>query len=264
MFSLFRKWGRHEARPSTDDVSPDLWRTVEARLPALDMLNEEERQRLRELALDFLNAKEFTGGGDFDVTDEVRLGVALTACLLILNLGLDWFDGWVGIIVYPGDFVVPRQRTDASGVLHEYQDVLAGEAWQGGPVVVSWFDEPPPGVNATLHEFAHKLDMKNGGMADGLPPLHPDMERHAWVETFGAAFADFRQRVRRAEWRGQETELDPYGAESPAEFFAVMSEAFFETPLLLQEQYPGVYAQLSRFYRQDPAPREAALTAHPS
>ena len=262
MFSLFRNW-RHPAETrSATAIEPALWQAVEERLPALDMLDEDERHRLRDLALEFLAAKEFTGGGDFELTDEVRLGVALTACLPILNLGLDWFDGWVGVIVYPGDFVIPRQRTDASGVLHEYADVVAGEAWQGGPVVVSWFDEPTPGVNAILHEFAHKLDMRNGGDANGLPPLHADMDRQVWVQVFSTAFKDFRRRVRHAEYRGEETELDPYAAESPAEFFAVMSEAFFETPLLLQEQYPDVYVALKSFYRQDPAPREAGLAEH--
>lgn len=262
MFSLFRKL--QSPAPERPAVTAEAWETVEAGLPALDMLNPEEKQRLRELALDFLQTKEFAGGSDFELTDSIQLGIALTACLPILNLGLDWYEGWVGVIVYPGDFVVPRRITDESGVLHEYEDVVAGEAWQGGPVVLSWFDEPTPGINAILHEFAHKLDMKNGGEADGLPPLHEGMSRRTWAEVFGAAFKDFRQKVHRADWRGEETELDPYGAESPAEFFAVMTEAFFETPLLLQEQYSQVYEQMRLFYRQDPAPREAAwIEAHP-
>ncbi len=262
MFSLLRNWFHPAESSAASAISPALWQSVEEGLPALDMLNPGERQNLRSLALDFLAAKELTGGGDFALTDEVRLGVALIACLPILKLGLAWYEGWVGVIIYPGDFLIPRQLTDASGVLHQYEDVVAGEAWQGGPVVLSWFDEPTPGVNAILHEFAHKLDMQNGGDANGLPPLHPDMARCKWVDVFSAAFKDFRRRVHHAEHRGQDTELDPYAAQSPAEFFAVMSEAFFETPLLLLEQYPAVYEQLKCFYRQDPALREAALTEH--
>ncbi|MDD5296422.1 MAG: zinc-dependent peptidase [Rhodocyclaceae bacterium] len=259
MFSFLQRW-RHPSAQATPEISPERWLRLEERLPALDFLMPEELEKLRGLALAFLAEKEFTGGPDFQVTDDMRLTIALTACLPILNLGLDWYGDWVGIIVYPGDFVVPRRTFDAAGVLHEYDDVLAGQAWQGGPVVLSWLEEETPGVNVMLHEFAHKLDMREGEEANGLPPLHPDMSRHAWTAAFRHAFEDFRRRVRHAEFRGLETELDPYGAESPGEFFAVMSEAFFETPLLLREHYPDVYEQFRLFYRQDPAPREAALS----
>lgn len=256
MFSWFH------ASPSKATQYPIVgeteWQAAEDRLPALDFLQDDERLALRALALEFLARKEFSGGGGFEFTDAILLEVALTACLPVLKLGLDWYEGWVGVIVYPGDFLVPRRITDEAGVLHEYEDVLAGEAWRDGPVILSWFDEPTPGVNAIIHEFAHKLDMAQGGSADGLPPLPAEMDRRKWIRELETAYQDFRQRVFHAEARGRETELDPYAAENPAEFFAVMSEAFFETPLLLQEQYPGVYQQLSGFYRQDPAPREAA------
>ncbi len=258
MFSFLRRRSPEPDKAATV-ISPEHWRRLEQRLPALDFLLPEELERLRALALEFLSAKEFTGGPDFQVTDDMRLTIALTACLPILNLGLSWYEGWVGIIVYPGDFVVPRQTLDAAGVMHEFEDVLAGQAWQGGPVVLSWMEEETPGVNVMLHEFAHKLDMKEGGEANGLPPLHADMSRRAWSAALGQAFEDFRRQVKHAEYRGMETELDPYGAESPGEFFAVMSEAFFETPLVLREHYPEVYEQFRLFYRQDPAPREEAL-----
>jgi len=258
MFSFLRRWCQPTDSANLE-IPPEHWRRLEERLPALDFLTPIELARLRTLALAFLEEKEFSGGQDFQVTDDMRLSIALTACLPILNLGLDWYSDWVGIIVYPGDFVVPRRMVDAAGVLHEYDDVLAGQAWQGGPVVLSWLDEATPGVNVMLHEFSHKLDMHGDGTANGLPPLPPDMSLHAWANAFRHAFEDFRRRVRHAEFRGREMELDPYGAESPGEFFAVMSEAFFETPLLLKEQYPDVYEQFRLFYRQDPAPREEAL-----
>jgi Mlc titration factor MtfA (ptsG expression regulator) len=124
-----------------------------------------------------------------------------------------------------------------------------GEAWYGGPVLISWFDhaDDADGINVVIHEFAHKLDMKSGD-ADGLPPLHAGMSRQGWIDVMNAAFDDFQRRVD----GGEETPLDPYGAELPTEFFAVASEAFFETPELLNGEYPGVYGQLRSFYRQDP------------
>src|SRR5690606_37859499 len=147
-----------------------LWQRVERRLPFLDFLPAADRQRLRDMAIEFLRNKQFHGAHGFAVTDEIMLGIALQACLPVLNIGLQAYRGWVGIVVYPGDFVIPRQVMDEDGVMHEYDDEVLGEAWEGGPVLVSWFDEDeaPEGVNVVIHEFAHKLDMENGGV-DGFP-----------------------------------------------------------------------------------------------
>jgi len=161
---------------------------------------------------------------------------------------------------------------DEAGVVHLTQDPMAGEAWLGGPVVLSYEDVAlaadetarVAGYNVVIHEFAHKLDMRNGD-ANGCPPLHAGMSAAAWKAAFGAAYEDFCARVDRAELlpgvRAQAAldalPIDPYGAESPGEFFAVASEAFFETPELLEPPYPAVYEALRLFYRQDPGARLA-------
>ncbi len=241
---LFRRWRGPAVR-----IAQERWRQVESGLPFLGHLAPEERVRLRQLALELIAEKEWHGARGLVLTEAVQLSIALQACLPVLKLGLDWYRGWLGIVVYPGDFVIPRQVMDDAGFVHEYDDTVLGEAWEGGPVLLSWFDEADEagGINIVIHEFAHKLDMKSGP-ADGLPPLHPGMSRRLWIGAFAAAFEDFRACVDSRE----ETVLDPYGAESPAEFFAVMSEAFFENPSLLHDQYPDVYEQLRLFYRQDP------------
>lgn len=257
MFSALRNWWRRAERPA--GISPGQWARVEARLPFLDFLAPEDRARLRQLALEFLQLKEFTGAHGFEPDNEVRLSVALQACLLVLNLGLEWYQGWVGIVMYPGDFVIPRREMDEDGVMHEYDDEVAGEAWEGGPVILSWFDRPEDaeGMNVVVHEFAHKLDMRNGAV-DGLPSLHEGMSRSAWATAFGAAYDDLCARVD----RGHPTALDPYAAEHPAEFFAVTSEAFFETPWELRDAYPAVYEQLRLFYHQDPARLASRSSGH--
>lgn len=231
-------------------------------LPCLDFVAEADRPRLYALTAAFLSHKQIAGGGDFKPDERIRLAVALQACLPILNLGLDWYREFVGVLIYPGSFVARRSRTDGMGVLHEYEDVLAGEAWQGGPVIVAWYEDPAEmlGLNPVIHEFAHKLDMLNGP-PDGMPPLPAGLNRVTWHRVFQTAYDDFRRRVRVAEIHGQALEIDPYAAESPAEFFAVLSETFFETPLVLREEYPEVYEQLHHFYRQDPAAVEAAWEA---
>jgi MtfA peptidase len=217
-------------------------------------------QKLKDLALLFLAEKQFTGAHGLPVTDAMRVSIAAQACLPILELGLDWYAGFKGIVVYPGDFRVRRAETDEAGVVHEWDDELAGEAMPGGPVVLSWDAAQEvsgslgsrtlgdPEINVVIHEFAHKLDMLNGA-ADGLPPLHPEMNPAAWTAAFKAAYEGFCDALE----RGKDTWLDPYAAEHPSEFFAVISEAFFEQPAETRRRYPDVYQQLKLFYKQEPA-----------
>lgn len=232
------------------DIPDALWAEVEAPLWFLDHLQTDERAELRRLAREFIATRQWTGAQGLQLTARIQLAIAVQACLPILKLGLDWYSGWVGLVVYPGDFIIPRQVMDGAGVVHEFDDQVMGEAWYGGPVLISWFEDPQDtdGVNVVIHEFAHKLDMKNGD-ADGMPPLHEGMSRKRWAAVMSAAFEDFRRRVD----SGEETAIDPYAAELPTEFFAVTSEVFFEDPNLLRQEYPEVYEQLRQFYRQDPA-----------
>lgn len=255
MFSTFRRWRRARAADKIQ-VSAQQWESVEKDLPFLNFLPPHQRPQLRRLALELLSEKEIYGAHGFTLSDEIRLSIALQACLPILQLGLDAYADWVGIVVYPGDFVIPRSMIDEDGVVHEYHDEVLGEAWEGGPVLVSWFDEAnaPEGVNVVIHEFAHKLDMGNGEV-DGFPALPAAMSPAEWAAAFSADYAHFCARVD----AGEDTLLDPYAADHPAEFFAVMSEAFFETPNLLLSEYPAVYQQLAQFYQQDPALGERQL-----
>ena len=197
----------------------------------------------------FLAEKQFTPVRGTVLGDGDRVSIALQACLPVLELGLDWYDGWVGIVVHPSDFKVSRSETDEHGVVHEWDDELAGEAMPGGPVVLSWDAAAhDAGINVVIHEFAHKLDMLNGA-ADGLPPLHVGMDRRAWGSAFEQAYEGFCDALE----RGRDTWLDPYAAEHPAEFFAVVSEKFFSDAKETKRRYPDVYRQLKLFYRQDPA-----------
>lgn len=255
MFEFLHRWHRTR-RLREIRVDEALWDKVESDLPFLAFLARDERARLRELARCFLAEKEFHGADDMVLTDEIMLSIALQACLPVLNLGLAAYRGWVGVIVYPGDFVIPRSELDEAGVVHEFDDEVLGEAWEDGPVLLSWQAGAAPreGLNVVIHEFAHKLDMSNGG-ADGLPPLPAHMSRAEWAD----ALTDAYERLCDQVDAGEPTVLDPYAAEHPAEFFAVASEAFFETPLQLADAFPEVYAQLRSLYGLDPAERARQL-----
>jgi hypothetical protein len=254
-------------KPDVKPLPEALWRETLASLPCLDRLATEEKRRLRQLTEAFLAEKQFASAGGIDLSDAICTSIAAQACLLILNLGLESYREWVGIIVYPDEFVIPRRVEDEFGVVHEYDDVASGEAWEGGPLLVSWRDAlmAGDGYNVVIHEFAHKLDMQNGE-ADGIPPLPAGLSRREWESTLLAAYDDFCARVDAAEERREEANadddtaleiagLDSYAAENPGEFFAVMSETFFEAPDILRSEYPAFYALLSQFYKQDPTAR---------
>jgi len=249
------KWWHHwTLERARRAIEPETWEKVYRQLPLIWGFAPEEERRLYDLALLFLRRKSLEPVSGIVLDDEMRLVIAIQACLPILHLGLDWYDGWVAVIIYPDEFVPEREWVDDSGVVWVAHVPHTGEAWQRGPVILSWSDveggDYLDGVNVVLHEFAHKLDFRNGA-ANGHPPLHPDMSSARWAKVFGQAFASFRARVR----SGEELEIDPYAAASPAEFFAVLTESFFELPDVLSVEYPEVYEQLGAFYRQDPLAR---------
>jgi len=253
-----RWFKRADAPDLIDDAS---WTRAIHGLPLVSTLPRAAQDRLRALCEQFLREKTISGARGFQVTATVRATIAAQACLPVLALGLAGYRDFVEIVVYPAQFKVSRRNTDEAGVVHETEDWLAGEAMEGGPVMLNWPDvdrageSAEQGYNVVIHEFAHKLDMLNGD-ADGLPPLPPGLTPDVWEETLLAAYDDFCQQVDEAEQRGQAPLLDPYAAESPAEFFAVMSETFFEIPELLKKEYSELYTLLSRFYRQDPDKRQ--------
>jgi MtfA peptidase len=250
-------------------IDEALWRQVTERYHVMQRLSMEENRRLRLIASDFLSRKTLSGAAEFDITALMKVQIAAQACILVLELGVDYFDGWSEIVVYPGKFAPKREVTDHAGVVHTTRDALAGEAWLGGPVVLSYEDVTEvdhhhhrghhSAYNVVIHEFAHKLDMRNGD-ANGFPPLHGKMSAVAWKRDFMAAYLDFCKHVDHADEyehldNGASLDalpMDPYGSESPAEFFAVASETFFERPESLAAGYPQVYAQLKAFYKQDP------------
>lgn len=237
---------------------PELrWRNAISQLDVLRHLTHVEQHRLREMASQFLHVKAFSGAGDQVVDDSMRIQIAAQACLLVLELDLSYFDGWHEIIVYPDTFVVRRETLDSAGLVYEARQALGGEAWSRGPVILSWADARPGAYphgessNVILHEFAHKLDMLNG-VANGMPPLHAEMKRETWTSVFQQAYDALHHKLANQHY----SIIDPYAAESPAEFFAVTTEVFFVNPQQLLHVYPDLYAQLRLFYRQDPCQRQ--------
>lgn len=246
MLKFLKKW-RQQRIIKRSTISSGDWEKTFEHLPLLDHLSEAEKNSLQNLAILFLHEKSFVGAHDLEVSEEMALLIALQACLPILHLGIDWYSGWTTIIVYPTSFAPERTIIDEFGLAHNIKNELSGEAWQRGPVILSWEDTEHSGVldghNVVIHEFVHKLDMLNGS-ANGFPPMHENIGAKNWSEIFTDAYKDFQRNPKRG--------LNRYGATAPAEFLAVLSEVFFEKPGLLNDTYPEVYGALKLFFKQDP------------
>lgn len=257
---LLRRWRqrRDDAAAARRPIPDALWKRTLVRYPFLRRQDAELQARLRRLTSLFLDRKEFSATGGLRMTDDVVVAIAAQACLPVLQLGLHRYDGFVGIVVHPDQVVARREVADEDGVVHEYDEVLAGEAMEGGPIMLSWRDvrsagrSAQEGYNVVIHEFAHVLDMAHGP-ADGVPGLPAGTSREAWLMTLQQAYDGFVLRVE----GGEDTVLDPYGAESVEEFFAVASEAFFVAPAPMKNEHPALYRMLAEFYRQDPAAENA-------
>jgi Mlc titration factor MtfA (ptsG expression regulator) len=251
---LLRAWSqRREARALQRHAIPEpLWQLTLLRYPFLAQRSAQDLAELRRLSSLFLASKEFHGVDGFEVSDEVALAVAAQACLPVLKLGLSWYDGFVGIVIHADEVVAQREFVDEDGIVHQYEEALAGEAMEGGPLMLSWSAmdddgfEPSDGIfNVVIHEFAHIIDMRDG-WADGVPPLANGAARAQWLAVIESEWQRFCERVD----AGEATLIDPYGAESLEEFFAVAVEAFFVAPTELRLKQPALHRLLADFFRQ--------------
>jgi Mlc titration factor MtfA (ptsG expression regulator) len=258
---MFKWLRRLRALPPIPEAA---WQAALRRYAFLGALPDADRQRLRTLTAEFLRDKEFHGAKGFTITNEVALAIAAQAVLPVLHLkgGLNWYDDFVGIVVHRSEVVARRKVVDEAQVVHEYGEVVAGEAMERGPVMLSWDDvlassvTSERGYNVVIHEFAHKIDMRSGD-ANGCPPLPPGFAgqrsaraaRKAWLAVLQSAYGDFREQTIKAERFGTEPPwLDAYGATSISEFFAVACEAYFVNRPNFARDFPSVLALFDEFF----------------
>ncbi len=236
------------------EAIPPAWRAIVRRnVPLAASLPADLQVQLRRHMQVFLAEKAFVGCQGQVIDDEVRVTIAAQACLLLLNRPTDYYPSLRQVLVYPSAFAVDIEHTDEIGVVQSGRDWRAGESWQQGQVILSWEDvltgaaDPHDGWNVVIHEFAHQLDSESG-LTNGSPAL-PNRERQAsWSRVMQREFDALVAAVGRGE---ENTFLDPYGASDPVEFFAVVTEAFFEQGPELRTEHPPLYEELLAFYKVD-------------
>lgn len=244
---------------------PPAWaKIIDEHVPLARALAEDDRRELEQLVVVFLEEKTFEGAGGFTITDETRVTIAAQACLLLLHRDTDVYPYLDTVVVYPSTYVAQETRHEGPVVIEE-ESVRLGESWQRGLVVLAWdavrrtTANERDGHNVVLHEFAHQLDAEDGAV-DGAPALGEDARYARWARVLGDEYAALITQIH----ADRDSDIDAYGATSPPEFFAVVTEMFFERPSQLRARHPELYETLRAFYRQDPASRDDALQPPPN
>jgi hypothetical protein len=236
---------------------PETWADIlEKNVAYYGRLTPKDQAELRGHIQVFLDEKTFEGCGGLEINDEIRVVIAAQACILLLHRETDYYPTLRSILVYPHHYFSPRTRQLSEGVVAEGLEGRLGESWYRGPVVLSWdavrhkAHDHNDGHNVVFHEFAHQLDSESGAN-EGAPLLPRRSMYIAWARVLGAEYQHLISDIA----HHHKTDLDPYGATNPAEFFAVVTEAFFEKPVRLQQRHPQLYEQLAVFFQQDPITR---------
>ena len=246
---------RKRTAGNAEPIPERLWTSTLQQFPFLARRPVAEQAQLRDLTGKFLKQKQFSGAHGLKVTDEMAVAIAAQACLPVLHLGLRFYDDFKGIVVHPGAMLARREVTDDIGIVHRYSEVLTGEAMERGPVTLSWQDvaasgeSARDGYNVVIHEFIHKIDMRDGA-ADGCPPMPSLKAKTAWDDVFQPAFDAFCEKVALAErFGGEPPWLDAYGATAPAEFLAVACEGYFVNRERFTQDFAPLTLLFDRFFK---------------
>jgi MtfA peptidase len=252
MLDLFKSRRRAKLRAQP---APRAWRTIlERNLPIFNRLSTADQDELLGHTQVFLAEKHIEGAGGLEITEEIRVTIAGQACMLLLHRDTDYYPELISVIVYPSGYTATEERYIGGGVWEEGGEDRLGHTGQRLSALVLAWDAvrhgaaaPADGRNLVFHEFAHQLDFENAS-GDGTPMLATRGDYLVWARVMRTEF----EALRDATGSGEETLIDNYGSENPGEFFAVITEAFFERPRALRKKHPALFEQLQRFYKQDP------------
>ena len=254
---LLHPFRDHRRQELAQQLFPAEWaEIIDRNVPCYRCLHPDERRRLEDVIKVFIAEKHFEGCAGLAITDEIKVTIAAQACLLLLNLHHDYYERLVSILVYPESFNVEQEERGPASTVEVANRAVMGLSSSQGAVVLSWPDTvegaqwPEDGINVVFHEFAHQLDQLDGAM-DGAPSLDSAALYRDWARVLGGEYLRLQAEVE----TGTPSLISAYGATKPAEFFAVVTELFFEKPVELQREHPALYEEFRQYFQQDPAER---------
>ncbi len=254
IFGFFKRRRRNKVKAKP---FPAKWREImERNVPYISLLKPEQKSEIEGHVQILVDEKTFTGCAGLEMNDEIRVSIAACAAILLLNRKTDYYPRLDSILVYPTAYVGRSLRSIPGGGVIETEETRLGESWSSGQVVLSWDDarrgaaDIHDGHNVVLHEFAHQLDSEFDG-GSGAPRLQQGSMYVAWARVLGQEYEQLLENLE----KHHRTIIDAYGATNPAEFFAVVTETFFERPVALRKRHPELYDQMKSFYLQDPEKR---------
>lgn len=225
---------------------PAVWRrTLQEHLGHYRMLGPAQRAKLEDTARIIEAETYWEGCGGLELDERMRILIAANAAMLVLENQAGFFEHVTSVLVYPAGVVVTDSH-QGNGIVAGETPVL-GQARFRGPIILSWSDalygsQHLGARNVVLHEFAHALDMM-GGIVDGTPPMDPGL-RSRWADVCQREYDTLRSHLE----NGMRTVIDPYAATNPAEFFAVVTEHFFEQPHVLHDHHPELWEVFTDYY----------------
>lgn len=245
---------RYKLNRAVEEPFTAEWRKVlRQNFPVFRRMPADLQLQLKNRIKQFIHEKEFIGCAGLEITDEIRVTVAASACLLLLNRDSDVIPDLKYVLIYPNAFTVSREKLNAEGLPEHHKHGVLGESWDNGKVILSWEDvlkgnkNFSDGANVAIHEFAHQLDHASGA-TNGAPFLGDASRSKRW----STVLTDEYENLRQAAYKGDDTLIDKYGTTNPAEFFAVITETFFEMPRQMDAEHPALFAELKRYYKVDP------------
>lgn len=258
-FALF-VYPRYRRKRIDASPFPTPWLQILRRsLPIYKTMWPNQQRELRQLIKRFVDTKQFIGCAGQVIDDEVRITIAAHACLLLLNRPSHEYQDLRAVLVYPSGFKVKHDKQDEFGLVTHGEHFLIGESWSNGKVILAWdsvqqsVQNFADGHNVVLHEFAHQLDHESG-VTNGAPLLYNKGAYGDWARIFSAEFMQLQQ----ASATHHQTLIDAYGASNPAEFFAVVTETFYERPHELAVRHAELFDELKSYYQVDPREWQSA------